>query len=164
MPPPPPGHILGINRAEVHRVLYVQSCLWDQCFQFTDVTFNINSPSFYSALICLHEVYQNNPPCDANHPPKRIKILKQKMVRPTTEAREWGGGGGWGGGGLGVTLTKFKIYGGWGVWERHSQNVNFMGGKRRWNTLIYPRQFAFRKPISTQTPLLYRLLTKSFSI
>ena len=130
------------NCAEVHRVLYLQSCLWDQCFQFTDVTFNINSPSFYSALICFHEVYQNNPPCDANHPPKRIKILKKKMVRPTTEAREWGG---------------------WGVWERHSQNVKFMGGKRRWNTLIYPRQFGFRKPISTQTPLLYRLLTKSFS-
>ena len=66
-----------------------------------------------------------------------------------------------------VSLSKEKltqIGGGWGVWERHSQNVKFMGGKRRWNTLIYPRQFGFRKPISTQTPLLYRLLTKSFSI
>ena len=75
-------------------------------FQFTDVTFNINSPLFYSALICFHEVYQNNPPYEANHPPKRIKILKQKMVRPTTEAREWGVGC------LGETFTKCKIYGG----------------------------------------------------
>ena len=141
-PPPPPGHISGINHAEVHRVLYLQSCLWDQCFQFTDVTFNINSPSFYSALICFHEVYQNNPPCDANHPQNESRFWNKKWL----DQQQRPGSGGW------------------GVWERHSQNVKFMGGKRRWNTLIYPRQFAFRKPISTQTPLLYRLLTKSFSI
>jgi len=45
------------------------------------------------------------PPYDANDPQKRIKILKQKVARPTTEAR----GGGIGG--------------------RHSQNVKFMGAR-----------------------------------
>ena len=42
-------------------------------------------------------------------PSKRIKTLKQKMVRPTTEAREWEGRG------FGRDTHKMKNY--WGARE-----------------------------------------------
>ena len=44
----PPPHILAINHAEVHCVLYLQWWFWDQCFQFTAVTFNFNSRSVFT--------------------------------------------------------------------------------------------------------------------
>ena len=93
MPPPSPApHILAINRADVHCVLYLQSCVWDRCFQFTVVAFNFNARSLYSAQIYFHKIIEitpSPPPCDAplskNDPPKRIKILKEKMSRPTRD-------------------------------------------------------------------------------
>ena len=45
----PPPHILAINHAEVHCILsYLQSWFWDQCLQFTAVTFNFNSRSAFT--------------------------------------------------------------------------------------------------------------------
>ena len=44
----PPPHILAINHAEVHCLLYLQSWFWGQCSQFTAVTFNFNSRSVFT--------------------------------------------------------------------------------------------------------------------
>ena len=79
--PPSAPHILTINRADVHCVLYLQSCVWDRCLQFTVVALNFNAHSLYSAQIYFHEIS----PLSKNDPPKRIKILKEKMSRPITD-------------------------------------------------------------------------------
>ena len=46
------------------------------------VQFQFKLVILYSALIYFREIYETLP---KNDPPKRIKILKQKMSRPTTD-------------------------------------------------------------------------------
>ena len=86
-PPPPPAvpHILAINRADVHCVLYPQSCVWDRCLQFTVVAFNFNARSLYSAQIYFHETIKITP---SPLPPPHVTVPYLKMT-PQNESRFW---------------------------------------------------------------------------